>query len=273
MSKIVWDAVGERTYETGTKKGVLYPMTGTTYGAGVPWNGLTSFSASPDGGEANNIYADDIKYLSLRSVENFKGTIEAYTYPDEFAECDGSAWVVPGVKIGQQARKAFGFSFVSTKGNDTMLDNYGYILHLIWNATCSPSEKQYSTINDSPDAISFSWEIETTPTPVGTVGGVDYKPFAHMEIDSNKVDATLLASFEDIIYGSENSAPHLPSPAEVIAHFGGAATTYTYTKVTPVGSEDPSDEGWYVRSGNDFILSVDTEVVDGTVYYERTAST
>ena len=273
MSKIVWDAVGERLYETGTKKGVLYPQVSGADPRGVAWNGLTAFTASPDGGEANDIYADDIKYLSLRSTENFKGTIEAYTYPDEFAECDGSAWVVPGVKIGQQVRKPFGFSFVSTKGNDTDLDGYGYIIHLVWNATAAPSEKSYSTINDSPEAITFSWEIDTIPTEVGKVGGVAYKAFAHMEIDSTKVDSALLSSFEDIIYGSENTNPYLPLPAAVISHFGGSVVTYTYTAVSPVGTENPASEGWYVRSGNDFILATDTEVITGTTYFERTANT
>lgn len=272
MSKIVWDAVGERLYETGTKKGVLYPQVDGAYPAGVAWNGLTSFSASPDGGEANDIYADDIKYLSLRSTENFKGTIEAYTYPDEFAECDGSAWIVPGLKVGQQVRKPFGFSFVSTKGNDTQLDNYGYIIHLIWNATAAPSEKSYSTINDSPEAITFSWEIDTIPTEVGTINGVTYKPFAHMEIDSTKVDATLLGQFEDIIYGSASGNAYLPLPASVISHFGGSVVTYTYTAVANPGSSNPSSEGWYVRSGNDFILSTDTSVISGTTYYERSVA-
>ena len=229
MSKIVWDAVGERRYETGTKKGVLYLQNNGAYNNGVAWNGLTAVNASPEGGEANDIYADDIKYLTLRSAENFKATVEAYTYPDEFAECDGSAWVIPGVKIGQQTRKTFGFSFVSTVGNDTENDAYGYIIHLIWGATAAPSEKSYSTINDSPEAITFSWEIDTIPTEVGTVNDVAYKPFAHMEIDSTKFVSEAakakLKAFEDVIYGvnadEENSItgaePRLPLPAEVIS--------------------------------------------------------
>lgn len=228
MSKLVWDAVGERYYETGTKKGVLYPMVNKAYPAGVAWNGLTSFSASPDGGEANDIYADDIKYLTLRSTENFGGTIEAYTYPDEFAECDGSAWVIPGVKVGQQSRKTFGFSFVSTKGNDTENDSYGYIIHLVWGATAAPSEKAYSTINDSPEAITFSWEISTVPTEVGTINGVSYKPFAHMEIDSTKFTETAtkakLKALEDKLYGTDENEPYLPMPAEVISTLSGSGT-------------------------------------------------
>ena len=223
MSKLVWDAVGERFYETGTKKGVLYPMVNNAYPTGVAWNGLTAFSASPDGGEATDIWADDIKYLTLRSTENFKGTIEAYTYPDEFAECDGSAWIVPGAKIGQQTRKTFGFSFVSTKGNDTLNDAYGYIIHLIWGATAAPSEKGYSTINDSPEAITFSWEISTIPVDVGTVNGNTYKPFAHMEIDSSKFtsqeEKAKLTALEDVLYGTDGSGgttARLPLPDEVI---------------------------------------------------------
>lgn len=275
MSKLVWDAIGERTYETGTKKGVLYPQSGTTYPKGVVWNGLTAVTNSPEGAEANALYADDIKYLNLRSAEDFKATIEAYTYPDEFAECDGSAWVATGVKIGQQARKPFGFSYVTTIGNDTEFEDHGYTIHLVWGATAAPSEKAYQTINDSPEAITFSWEIDTIPVEIGTVtvDGVakTFKPCAHMEIDSTKVDPTLLASFEDIIYGSASSTAYLPLPAAVIAHFGSGATTYTYTKVTPVGTENPIEEEWYVRSGNEFVKSTDSEVVEGTVYYERTS--
>lgn len=163
MAKLVWDAVGEKFYETGTKKGVLYPQVGTAYPRGYAWNGLTAVTESPEGAEANDIYADDIKYLVLRSAENFKATIEAYTYPDEFAECDGSAQIAAGVKITQQPRKAFGFSYVTTLGNDTALDSYGEIIHLIWGASAAPSEKAYQTINDSPEAITFSWELSTVP--------------------------------------------------------------------------------------------------------------
>lgn len=217
MSKIVWDAVGERLYETGTKKGVLYPQVGTAYPKGYAWNGLTGVSVSPEGAEATDIYADDIKYLSLRSAEDFGATITAYTYPDEFAECDGSAEVATGVYIGQQPRKPFGFSWVTTIGNDTELDNHGYKIHLVWGASVSPSEKAYQTINDSPEAVEFSWEIDTIPTEVP-----GHKPAAHMEIDSTKVDSAKLAALEDILYGtnasggSEGTDPRLPLPAEII---------------------------------------------------------
>ena len=224
MSKLVWDAAGERIYETGTKKGVLYPQDNGAYLLGYAWNGLTAFSESPDGGEANDIYADDIKYLSLRSKENFKGTIEAYTYPDAFAECNGEASLITGVTIGQQTRKPFGFSYVSTIGNDQDYDDHGYKIHLIWGATAAPSEKSYQTINDSPEAITFSWEIDTIPVEIGKIDGIEYKPTAHMEIDSTKFsateDAAKLAALEDVLYGTDGDGGHnamLPTPAQVIS--------------------------------------------------------
>lgn len=225
MSKIVWDQVGERTYETGTKQGVLYPQAANgTYPLGVAWNGLTSVSESPDGGDANDIYADDIKYLVLRGVENFGGTIEAYTYPDEFAECDGSAQLMSGVVIGQQPRKTFGFSYVSTIGNDTEMDEHGYKIHLIYGASASPSEKSYETINDSPEPITFSWEFTTIPVNV-----TGHKPTAVLTIDSTKFPPQQdgkknkkLADFEDILYGTDGTGgtggaePRLPLPDEVV---------------------------------------------------------
>lgn len=222
MSKLIWDAIGERLYETGTKQGVLYPQVNGAYPLGVAWNGLTGFTQSADGGEATDMWADDIKYLSIRSTENFKGTIEAYTYPDEFAECDGSAQPIPGVTIGQQNRKAFGFSYVTTIGNDTDYNDYGYKIHLVWGATAAPSEKSYQTINDSPEAITFSWEIDTTPVVV-----TGYKPTAHMEIDSTKFTTqeqkAKLEALEAAIWGtdgtgsSQGTDPYLPLPDAVIA--------------------------------------------------------
>lgn len=225
MSKIVWDQVGERTYETGTKQGVLYPQAADgTYPQGVAWNGLTSVSESPDGGDANDIYADDIKYLVLRGVENFGGTIEAYTYPDEFAECDGSAQLMSGVAIGQQPRKTFGFSYVSTIGNDTEMDSHGYKIHLIYGASASPSEKSYETINDSPEPITFSWEFTTVPVNV-----TGHKPTAVITIDSTKFPPQQngeknekLAALEDALYGTDaegtgtGTSPRLPLPDEVV---------------------------------------------------------
>lgn len=210
MPKLTWDASGERLYETGVKQGVLYVMGSTGYGNGVAWNGLTAITESPSGAESTPLYADDIKYLDLRSTEEFGATIEAYTYPDEFAACDGSANLADGVSIGQQARKMFGLCYRTTVGNDTDGTDHGYKLHLIYGATASPSEKAYETINDSPEAITFSWEITTTPVSV-----TGFKPTASITIDSTKAEPTCLAALEAKLYGGENSEPTLPLPDEV----------------------------------------------------------
>lgn len=234
MSAIVWDQIGEKTYETGVKKGVLYTQASDgTYPMGVAWNGLTSVSETPDGGDANDIYADDIKYLVLRGVENFGGTIEAYTYPDEFAECDGSAILMTGVTIGQQSRKTFGFSYVTTLGNDIDLDNHGYKIHLIYGASASPSERTYETINDSPEPINFSWEYSTVPVPV-----TGHKATSCLVIDSTKFPAGAggaknerLQDLEDVLYGtngvgsSAGTDPRLPLPAEVVMILSGSGNT------------------------------------------------
>lgn len=213
MSKIVWDKTGERYYETGVKNGVLYIPTGGVYSKGVAWNGLTAVTESPSGAEATPLYADDIKYLNLMSNEEFGATIEAYTYPDEFAECDGSASIATGVMIGQQTRKTFGLSYRTALGNDTVGNDYGYKLHLIYGALAAPSEKGYATINDSPEAITFSWEVTTTPVSV-----TGFKPTASITIDSTKADPTKLAALEKILYGSDDSPatePRLPLPDEI----------------------------------------------------------
>lgn len=213
MSKLVWDKTGERLYETGVKQGVLYLLGSSgTYTKGVAWNGLTNVTESPSGAEATPLYADDIKYLNLMSTEEFGGTIEAYTYPDEFAECDGSASLTDGVYIGQQARKTFGFCYRTTLGNDVDNNNYGYKLHLVYGALASPSEKAYGTINDSPEAITFSWEFSTTPVNV-----TGHKPTASITIDSTKVDAEKLAALEKILYGddADSTEARLPLPDEV----------------------------------------------------------
>jgi hypothetical protein len=211
MSKLVWDKTGERYYETGVKQGVLYPQgEDGAYTKGVAWNGLTAVTESPSGAEANPLYADDIKYLNLISAEEFGATIEAYTYPDEFAECDGSAEIAPGVSIGQQKRKAFGLSYRTSLGNDVDGADHGYKLHLVYGAIAAPSEKAYATINDSPEAITFSWEVTTTPVAVE-----GFKPTAHLEINSTKVDATKLKALEAILYGSESEEAKLPLPDEV----------------------------------------------------------
>jgi len=211
MAKIVWDNTGERLYETGTRNGVLYPIDANgEYSNGVAWNGLTAVNEQPSGGEPNPLWADDIKYLNLMSAEELGGTIEAYTYPDEFAECDGSAALATGVYIGQQARKTFGVCYRTTLGNDVVNNDYGYKLHLIYGALASPSEKAYATINDSPEAITFSWEFTTTPVNVS-----GFKPTASITIDSTKVDAEKLAALEAILYGTEEAEARLPLPDEV----------------------------------------------------------
>ena len=218
MSKIVWDKTGERYYETGVKNGVLYLQTNGVYNNGVAWNGLTAVTESPSGAEATALYADDMKYLNLYSAEEFGATIEAYTYPDEFGECDGSKELVEGVTIGQQTRKAFGLCYRTVIGNDTDGEAHGYKLHIIYGAMASPSEKAYATINDSPEATTFSWEVTTTP--VNVTGA---KPTASVVIDSTKADPTKLAALEVILYGKDPTteggedgvAPRLPLPDEL----------------------------------------------------------
>ena len=218
MSKIVWDKTGERLYETGVKNGVLYLQTNGVYNNGVAWNGLTAVTESPSGAEATALYADDMKYLNLYSAEEFGATIEAYTYPDEFAECDGSKEIVDGVMIGQQTRKLFGLCYRTVIGNDTDGEAHGYKLHIIYGAMASPSEKAYATINDSPEAITFSWEVTTTP--VNVTGA---KPTASVVIDSTKADPTKLAALETILYGKDPTSdggadgvdPRLPLPDEL----------------------------------------------------------
>lgn len=208
--KLSWDKSGERFYETGVKNGVLYVQNAGAYPKGVAWNGLTAVTESPSGAEATPLYADDIKYLELTSEEEFGGTIEAYTYPDEFAECDGSAELATGVKISQQKRKAFGLVYKTTLGNDEEGNDHGYKLHLVYGCKAAPSEKAYATINDSPEAITFSWEFTTTPVAV-----TGHKPTAHIEIDSTKADPTCLAALEAKLFGTETDEPQLPLPDEV----------------------------------------------------------
>lgn len=211
MSKLVWDQDGQRFYETGVSQGVLYlKNTEGKYENGVAWNGLTAVTESPSGAEPSPLYADDIKYLNLMSTEEYGATIEAYTYPDEFAECDGSASIATGVFIGQQTRKIFGMCYRTVVGNDTDNNGYGYKLHLIYGALAAPSEKAYASINDSPEAITFSWEVSTTPVNV-----TGHKPTACVTIDSTKCDATKLAALEAVLYGSDDTEPRLPLPDEI----------------------------------------------------------
>lgn len=213
MTRLQWDESGKRTYETGVDRGVLYPMGATgNYPAGYAWNGLTAITESPSGAEAEPLYADNMKYLNLTSAEEFGATIEAYTYPPEFEQCDGSAEPTPGVLVGQQARKQFGLAYRTKLGNDVDGNDYGYKLHLIYGCLAAPSEKNYQTINDSPEAISFSWEVTTTPVPVANL-----KPTASLIIDSTKVDALKMTALEDLLYGKDAAVATLPLPDAVIA--------------------------------------------------------
>ena len=250
MSKLVWDAIGEHIYETGTEKGVLYPVAvDGTYPTGVAWNGLTGFSESPDGGDATDIWADDIKYLSIRARENFKATITAYTYPDEWSECDGSSTLLNGgILIGQQPRKGFGFSCVTKVGNDTQFEEHGYKIHLVYGASASPSSKDYKTINDSPEAIEFSWEIDTTPVNV-----TGHKNTAHIVIDSTKFTTTAaqekLAAFEEVLYGSNTQLVYFattdtsPQTGKTYYTRSGSSAPYEYTQFS--GSTFSSGTTYY----------------------------
>lgn len=213
MAKLVWDETGKRLYETGVSKGVLYVQSDDgTYGNGVAWNGLTAVNESPSGAEATPLYADDIKYLELTSTEEYGASIEAYTYPEEFEQCDGSAELGAGVTIGQQPRKAFGFCYRTLIGNDVKNNDYGYKIHIVYGAKAAPSEKAYQTVNDSPEAITFSWELTTTPVNVE-----GHKPTACVTIDSTKVDAAKLTSIEEALYGSDTKEPKLLLPDEIAA--------------------------------------------------------
>lgn len=235
MTKLAWDQVGERQYETGVDHGVLYiPDVTGSYVSGFAWNGLTTVTESPSGAEANPQYADNIKYLNLLSIEQFGGTFEAFTYPDEFGQCDGTAEPTPGIAIGQQNRRVFGLSYRTKLGNDLDSDA-GYKLHLVYGALAAPSEKAYATVNDSPEALGFSWDFTTTPVDVpGTnpLTGKPYKPTATFVIDSTKVNATALNTLMDLLYGTVGTDPSLPLPAAVIALFAGTVTTVAPTPPT-----------------------------------------
>lgn len=245
---IVWDEQGAKKFEAGVDHAVLYPIQNGVYPEGEAWNGITAVNESPEGGDAQDFYADNIKYGSLRGAENYNGTIECYTYPDGWKACDGRKELVPGATIAQQNRKAFGLSYRSLIGNDTDLLDFGYILHLIYNATASPSQKNRSTINESPEAQTMSYEFKTTPVPVTKIDNA--KATSHIEIDSTKVTKAQIEAIEAILYGQ--------------------AGTVSYSKVTPVGTESPSSQGWYELVGTSYVLSSDTAVVDGKDYYKKT---
>lgn len=216
--RLTWDDAGKRLYETGVKQGVLYPQDDNgAYPKGVAWNGLTAVTESPEGAEPTPLYADDIKYLNLLSTEEFKATVEAYTYPDEFAECDGSGSLVEGVTIGQQNRKTFGLSYRTSLGNDVKGNEYGYKLHIVYGCLAAPSEKAYATVNDSPEAITFSWEVSTTPVNV-----TGFKPTASLVLDSVKLGAAKMKAIEDVLYGSSTAEARLPLPDEIKSIIEGA---------------------------------------------------
>lgn len=258
--KILWDETGKRFYETGVRNGVLYPKNEFgLYPLGVAWNGLTAVNENPTGAEANPLYADDIKYLNLLSAEEFEATIEAFTYPDEFEACDGSVELAPGVKAGQQKRQGFGMAYRTTLGNDIEDTEYGYKIHIFYDALAAPSSKDYETINDSPEAITFSWEITTTP--VATAG---VKPTASLTIDSTKVDSAALATLEDILYGTPGTDPRLPLPDEIAALFtAGEPAAVALSTIDPAdNATDVAVDTTIVMTFNNKILREAVIVVD-----------
>lgn len=262
MAVLSWDAVGERIYETGVKQGVLYPRdSGGTYPLGVAWNGLSSVTESPSGAEPTPVYADDIKYLNLMSAEEFGATIEAYTYPDEFAVCDGSAALSAGVLIGQQDRTVFGMCYKTTLGNDSDGTDYGYKLHMIYGAQAAPSEKEYQSINDSPEAITFSWELTTTPVAV-----TGKKPTASLVIDSTLVDSATLSTLEDILFGTAGVDPRLPLPDEIAALFiAGVPSALALSTISP------ADEDIDVAINANIVITFNNEILHEAIVVSSAA--
>jgi hypothetical protein len=262
MSTILWDQTSERVYETGVDHGVLYQIDQSgAYVDGVGWNGLVSVTESPSGAEASPSYADNIKYANLVSAEQFGGTIEAFTYPDEFAQNDGSGTPTAGVRVGQQNRRPFGFCYRTLKGNDTLGTEYGYLLHLIYGAQAAPSEKAHATVNDSPELVTFSWELTTSPVAVGTIGGVDYKPTASIVVDSTQVDPALLADLEEILYGTVSTDPAMPLPGAVISMLTEASTLATPTEPSYNSATDTIT----IPSVTGVVYTIDGEPVTGDV--------
>lgn len=251
MAKLVWDEVGKRFFETGVKNGVLFVRNSSgIYPKGVAWNGLVNVTESPSGAEAKPFYADDIKYGTIMSAEEFGATIEAFTYPDEFAACDGSAALAVGVAIGQQGRSTFGLAYQTTVGNDVDGSDHGYKLHLIYGGQASPSEKAYATINDSPEAITFSWEITTTPIAV-----TGKKPTAILTLDSRTADPTILAALEDIIFGTEGADPRLPLPDEIATLFASAAPA-----AIALSSITPADDATAIAKNTDIVMTFNNKI-------------
>ena len=258
MSKLIWDEDAKRTYETGVSKGVLYPIQDDgKYSLGVAWNGLTAITESPSGAEATPMYADNIKYLNLISAEEFGATVEAYTYPEEFEACDGSAEIQPGVCVGQQDRKKFGMAYTTVFGNNEKGNNYGYKLHIIYGATAAPSEKAYNTINDSPEAITFSWELSTTPVSVANM-----KPTASVTIDSTKVDPEKLEILEGILYGSESANPRLPLPDEIAEIFKETISNLTANSSVTNGASNVSTTDPITVTFNNEVLKESVFMID-----------
>lgn len=267
MTRVTWDQTGERRYETGVSRGVLYiPDNAGAYNSGYAWNGLVSVTESPSGAEANKQYADNRVYLNLLSAEEFGGTIEAFTYPDEFGQCDGTATPQAGIKFGQQGRKMFGLAYRTEVGNDVDGVSHGYKIHLIYGALAAPSEKAFTTINDSPEAVTFSWEVSTTPVDVGTINGVEYKPLSTVEFDSTVVDAARLAQLEDILYGTAGQDPRLPMPAELVSLFSGSVTTVTAVAPT----FDTATDTITIPTVTGVDYRIDGVVVTGTVVITAT---
>lgn len=257
MSKLIWDKIGERLYETGVKNGVLYPQDPTDgdYPLGVAWNGLTAVTESPSGAEATPMYADDIKYLNLISNEEFGCSIEAYTYPDEFEACDGSAELSTGVMIGQQKRQAFGMCYKTSLGNDIEGADYGYKLHLVYGCMATPSERAYATINDAPEAITFSWDVTTTPIAVS-----GFKPTATLTINSTKVDSVKLATLEDMLYGTDVADAYLPLPSDIATLFAEAAPS-----ALSVSSITPADNASGVAVASNIVITFNNKIATEAV--------
>ena len=279
MTALQWDQVGDRLYETGVSNGVLYmPNEGGVYDDGVAWNGLVTVTESPSGAETTPQYADNIKYVYLVSAEDFGATIEAFTYPPEFGQFDGTLSPETGIFVGQQDRKSFGLCYKTLVGNDLEANQHGYKLHLIYGAFAAPSEKAYTTVNDSPEAITFSWDVTTIPVEVGTIGGTLYKPTASLTVDSTLVDPTALAELEDALYGTVGEDPRLPTPAEVVAMFAGTLTEVTPTEPTYNSSTHvitiPSVTGVvYSVDGEDVAAGVLPAITVDTIVQARPAAT
>lgn len=266
MAVLTWDAAGSRYYETGVDRGVLYiPDSGGAYSNGVAWNGLISVTEKPTGAEANPMYADNIKYLNLYSVEQFGATIEAYTYPDEWSQFDGLISPYAGTTVGQQAKKYFGLSYRTKLGNDTTGDDYGYKLHLIYGAVASPTERAYSSVNETPEPITFSWEITTTPVAVSTIGSNVFRPTALITIDSTKVNATALGNLQSLLWGTVGQNPQLPTPDVVLS----TINTPAVTQVTPANPSFTSTTGvvtWTAVTGVQYRRLDTNVVVSGTTF-------